>query len=513
MHLNIFDAIVIGAGIGGLVCGTRLAQSGARVVICEAMPYVGGYMSTYTRRGFRFACGPLSFSSPEQVQTILRNLGLAGAVKFQRSHFRQLTPTMDLTISQPFDDLATSLQRLYPGEKLGIQNFFGEVRRLTAAMKRMEDWEPRLLIGADKTAAEKRLALDHADYLACLRDYADCSSRALAKKFVRMPALVNLLSQSESASHSMPALLAANMWDILCEKGIWYPQCGIQGITDLLVKRFLELGGELRLGQPVSRIVCQRDHAEKVRLCNGEELSARVVVSNADYKHTCLQMIEGAELPAEFVQCISQAEVTGSDLCVSIGARLTEQDLANIQTHHVLYRGFQPHRQETNGGAPDFWSNRDMEICVWSLLDSSLAPPGMSVVLLRCRAPYEHFSRWRTEGRRRKPGYRDYKLRLARDFISAAVSVIPNLSKKARVMDVATPLTYEYYTGNHKGAVAGWSWSAQATLTPTPEFIGCFPIQGLYAVGHWVFTVPFLGAVPTAMHSGELVARAILCGN
>ena len=510
MHLKTFDAIIIGAGIGGLVCGTHLAHSGARVAICEARPYAGGYMSTYTRRGFRFACGPLSFSSPERVQAILANLGLAGAVKFLRSHFRQLTPTMGWVLSQPFDDLATSLQRFYPDEKLGIQNFFGEIRRLIAAMKGMESWEPQLLTGANRTAAEKRLAQDHADYLACLRDYADCSSRDLAKKFVCAPALVDLLSQSESGSRAMPALLAANMWDILCEKGIWYPQCGIQGITNLLVKRLLELGGELWLGQSVSRIVCQRDRVEKVRLCNGQELVAPVVISNVDYKRTCLQMIEGAELPAEFAQRISQAEVTGSDLCVSIGAHLTEQDLANVQTHHVLYRGSKTCGWEANCDEPDFWHSRDMEICVWSLLDSSLAPPGMSVVILRCRAPYEHFSRWRTEGQRRKAGYRDHKLRLARGFISAAESVIPHLSQKACLIDVATPLTYEYHTGNHMGAVAGWSWAAHTSLASTPEFIGCFPIQGLYAVGHWSFTAPFLGAAPTAMHSGELVAQAIL---
>jgi phytoene dehydrogenase-like protein len=102
---------------------------------------------------------------------------------------------------------------------------------------------------------------------------------------------------------------------------------------------------------------------------------------------------------------------------------------------------------------------------------------------------------------------------LAQALILAAEDVIPNLAQKTEVIDVATPLTYEYYTGNHRGAVAGWSWAADRTVAPIPELLASTPVRALYAVGHWAFTAPFLGAVPTAMHSGELVAQAILSGD
>lgn len=52
-----YDALVIGAGAGGLGAALTLAESGARVLVCEAMTYPGGCASTFSRKGYRFDAG------------------------------------------------------------------------------------------------------------------------------------------------------------------------------------------------------------------------------------------------------------------------------------------------------------------------------------------------------------------------------------------------------------------------------------------------------------------------
>ncbi|NVB82013.1 MAG: NAD(P)-binding protein, partial [Kofleriaceae bacterium] len=47
------DAIVVGAGLSGLVCARRLAQAGARVIVVEARDRVGGRLLTGTVGGQR----------------------------------------------------------------------------------------------------------------------------------------------------------------------------------------------------------------------------------------------------------------------------------------------------------------------------------------------------------------------------------------------------------------------------------------------------------------------------
>lgn len=510
-----YDAIIIGAGIGGLVCGTRLAQGGARVAICEAMPYPGGYVATYSRQGFRFPCGPLSFSSPRRVNAILAGLGLGGSIHFNRSHFRLLTPALDLLISQPLSSLGADLARHFPQEQTRIVAFFAEVRRLISAMQGMESWAPRLVTGLARERAEALLASQHSDYVDCLRQLNGCSARDLAARFVRDRALLSLLSQQEDDEPPMPVLLMANMWDLMCETGIWYPEGGLQGMLDQLCTRFTELGGELRLSQPVGQILCRKDRAYAVRLTNGVKLAAQCVISNADYKRTLLQMVTGVLLPPEVAVRVREAPVTGSDLSVAVGARLDEKDLARVQSPHVLYRSQEEAPADWDEGVKDadFFRRRTLEICVWSLQDASLAPPGNSCVLVRCSAPYQHFARWLgRDGSARRPGYREYKMELSRALLSVAEDLLPDLANKTQVLDVATPLTFERYTGNHQGAVAGWSWAEKGAPAPTPELMAETPVPNLYAVGHWAISAPFLGAVPTAMHSGELAADAILSG-
>jgi phytoene dehydrogenase-like protein len=48
------DVAVLGAGPAGLACAWELASRGARVVVLEASPNVGGLAATTQRDGFRF---------------------------------------------------------------------------------------------------------------------------------------------------------------------------------------------------------------------------------------------------------------------------------------------------------------------------------------------------------------------------------------------------------------------------------------------------------------------------
>ena len=47
-----YDVVVIGAGIGGLICAALVARSGARVLLIEQHYMVGGYCSTFRRGAF-----------------------------------------------------------------------------------------------------------------------------------------------------------------------------------------------------------------------------------------------------------------------------------------------------------------------------------------------------------------------------------------------------------------------------------------------------------------------------
>ncbi|MBU2034919.1 MAG: FAD-dependent oxidoreductase, partial [Candidatus Omnitrophica bacterium] len=74
-----YDVIIIGAGISGLVCGCYLAKAGLKTLVVEKNVNVGGYCTSFTRKGFRFdACVHFlsTLRKEGKFHKILNNIGL-----------------------------------------------------------------------------------------------------------------------------------------------------------------------------------------------------------------------------------------------------------------------------------------------------------------------------------------------------------------------------------------------------------------------------------------------------
>src|SRR5437867_10705946 len=85
---NSYDAVVIGAGIGGLICANLLARNGLRVLLVEQHYMAGGYCSTFRRKGFTFDAAthfyPLLGIPATITGKLLSDLGIAaGWIKME----------------------------------------------------------------------------------------------------------------------------------------------------------------------------------------------------------------------------------------------------------------------------------------------------------------------------------------------------------------------------------------------------------------------------------------------
>src|SRR3989304_10187554 len=86
-HENSYDAIIIGAGIGGLVCGCYLAKAGMKVLIVEQHYQPGGYCTSFKRKGFVFDAAAHSFGSCREggnMRMILESLDLYQKLKIKK---------------------------------------------------------------------------------------------------------------------------------------------------------------------------------------------------------------------------------------------------------------------------------------------------------------------------------------------------------------------------------------------------------------------------------------------
>ncbi|HQP31509.1 MAG TPA: NAD(P)-binding protein, partial [Deltaproteobacteria bacterium] len=93
------DAIVIGAGMGGLMCGNFLARAGLRVLMLEHNHQPGGLMAGFRRKGFYFDAGDQSIENAGILFPLLKQLGLYREHEWERARYRMILNGVDHVIT------------------------------------------------------------------------------------------------------------------------------------------------------------------------------------------------------------------------------------------------------------------------------------------------------------------------------------------------------------------------------------------------------------------------------
>ena len=486
-----YDAIIVGAGPGGLAAASVLAREGLSPLVIDRNALPGGTARGYSRKGFTFPAGPLGFSNPQTIRETLGGSGALDEQEFKRVEY--LLDAFDATVpvSLSFDELLPNLVQHFPEEEKGIGAFFGEVREVCAGLRSTPEGERPVLGELGEASAAGRLS-----------------------DLVRDDRLRRLLGSIGTGEPRLGFPLLASLWEIMCERGIWYPVGGFNALAARLAAEVTERGGEVRLRTPVTGIAVRKGRVRGVNLSDGSVLEAKAVISNADFKTTFLRLVEPDVQPPEWLAAVGRARVTSSNFQVALGVEESAVDLdAFREATRLIYRRKDVSRDpEWNAVEidPRALSGQELEVCLWSGDDPALAPPGGATVVIRVAADHAHFARYRPAPWKRLPGYKEYKERLAGELIREVSTLIPGIERAAKVIDVATPLTFEERGGRHSGAVAGWSQRHEDLRDYTLRSLVLTPVSGLYMAGYQALSWLYRGGVPTAVLSGAAAAWSVL---
>ena len=125
-----YDAIVIGAGLGGLTAGAKLAKEEKKVLLIEQHNKVGGCATTFKRKGRTFEVGlhemdGLNNSNDFKIK-LFQELGVFDNVEFVQvpEFYRFKKGDFDLVVPHDIPLAIETFTKAFPAEKKVIKTFF-----------------------------------------------------------------------------------------------------------------------------------------------------------------------------------------------------------------------------------------------------------------------------------------------------------------------------------------------------------------------------------------------------
>ena len=483
--------IIIGAGIAGLSAGCYALMNGYRTRVFELHSIPGGMCTSWKRKGYTIdGCFELLMGAGpgSNVHLFWQELGavqgrqIVHVDEWTRVEWKDGTV---LAFHTDMDRLEQDMKKLAPEDAALIDEMIAAARAYAGIVHLLPPLKTREVMGLSDGL---KMMFTMSGFMKLSKKWNGLSLEEFAQRFQ------NPLLREAITLNAMPGYLPTGYWlnnlAGIGSKSVGYPLGGSLEFSRAIEKRYLGLGGEIQYRARVEKVLVEAGRAVGVRLADGTEHRADIVISAGDGRTTIFDMLDGKYVNDEIRGYYDHLPLTPPLLYVGLGvARTFDEPSSAFGTSFPLDEPVTIGGQEVDR----------IPVHIYNF-DPTLAPEGKTSMRVKLDSNYDYWKKLKQEPER----YKAEKERVANQIIGLLDRRYPGLAAQVEMYDVATPVTFERYTGSWQGAYMGWRPTTQAAKIQMNKALP--GLASFYLIGQWVEPG---GGTPAALMSGRGVTQII----
>ena len=538
MTSRVFDAVLIGAGHNGLVCAAYLAAAGLDVCVCERRDVVGGAAVTEAfHPGFRnsTASYTVSLLDPGVIRDLrLVEHGLA-VVERPFSNFLPLSsrPGDYLKVGGGLPATQAEVAKFSRRDAEALPAYYAMLDRVADVLRELVHRTPPDVANparrdfASMLEAWKTLRSFRTLALAERRDVVDLFTKSAGEildcRFESAPikaafgfdAVVGNFA-SPYAPGSAYVLLHHVCGEVNGRRGQWgHAKGGMGAITQAMAKECVARGVAIRTGAAVARVVVKGGRACGVELEGGDVIEAKRVVANVNPKLLFGRLVEPSHVDADFRARMASYRCGSGTFRMNVAlsalpdfACLPGRERAPHHASGIVIAPSLAYMERAYFDAKSSgWSREPIvEVLVPSVVDDSLAPPGMHVASLFCQHVHPDVGSVRPG-----TGWDDHRDAVADRMIATVDRMAPGFAASVVGRRALTPLDLEREFGLVGGDIFHGALALDQLYATRPALGAAsyrMPVRGLYLCGSGAHPGGGVTGIPGRNAAREVVRDA-----
>ncbi len=445
-----YDAVVIGAGNGGLVAAIRLLQGGAKTLLVEKHNIPGGFATSFRRGRFEFEASLHElndFGTPDNagdVRVLFDQLGVTDKIEWLQipEAYRVISREEKIDATLPFGKQAfiDKMESYVPGSRKSMEKFFELAEEIRAAQAYSNS--------VNGQTDQKVMLSEYANFVRCgsysVNEVLDALKMPKRAKDILNAYWCYLGAHCDDLSF----LHYSSMVIRYITKGAAMPKSRSHEISLAMVERIRELGGDVWFNTEAVKIRTGADGGvEGVVLKNGDEIQTRHVIANCSPHIVYGRMMD--KVDERIVKETNARKFAGRGFTMFLGLNKSADELGITNHNYFLYDTMDTVKQydlmktiESNSVQATVCLNRAYPEC---------SPAGTSMMYFTTLYMSDDWANVKPEDYFKVKDYVANKMieRFEQDTGCKIRDSIEEIS-------VATPMTYARYCGHPEGGIYGY---------------------------------------------------------